>query len=101
MMRMGATDYSRDQKKLALRTALKGQISQLETLQDNWDGEGSLKPRTDAIRAAQFLADEVEEYAADPVPSTISLSAGRDGRILFTIFGSDEREADIWVDGTR
>lgn len=75
---------------------LQSTLIDLSALRDGWDGVGSVAPTQAALRNATVLALEIL-LCAPPMPFRLNLSPGRDGTLLFTLFGPNDREAELWV----
>lgn len=93
--RKTATPESRHREQLV--RDLGHRCIELSHLKDNWDNEDGVPP-TEAVVKRAFEFGYLLIGTMEPMPASLSISASSDGHILFSLFGSDGREADVWIE---
>jgi hypothetical protein len=75
---------------------LHGALVDLSKLQDGWDGPGSVSPGAEQLKSAARLAHIIIGFS-NPMPRALNMSCSQDGEVLFTVYGGDGREVDLWI----
>lgn len=71
--------------------------SEMSRMEHGWDGPQSKAPSLPVLNMAYRLGKEILRQTRPPMKH-LNMSAGRDGSILFTLFGKNGREAELWVE---
>lgn len=90
-----ATPETRQREKLMRDLGYR--LFDLQALQPNWDGEGASPVALEVLKKAYDLGREIIG-TMDPLPQALNISASTDGFVLFSLFGFDGREVDLWVE---